>query len=278
MSYDESTSQKRQRTSTSTTMISSGGTEEKKKLTATLTDLDVIDCSVCFDTLTIPISQCVNGHVVCSTCCKKLKKKCATCKLPILSRNRAMERVLELLRFPCPNSDFGCSEDISYGERSIHLEQCAFTPCSCPFTSCDFTASYKDLYKHCVDKHSEELDMFECGNHVYIDLKGGERAFLKEQTTEEGSEGGELVVVECFDTPYARLISVSCIAPNVPGIGLFKYNLKLDSSHCDHLSFESDVMRVREVSGELPKKHFTMIPLYVCPDYKLKVSMKRRAY
>ncbi|VVB05824.1 unnamed protein product [Arabis nemorensis] len=277
-SSSETSSLKRQRTSTSTTMISSGGTDEKKKLTATLIDLDVIDCSVCFDTLTIPISQCVNGHIVCSTCCTKLKKKCATCSLPILSRNRAMERVLELLRFPCSNAEFGCSEEVIYDERSAHLERCAFAPCTCPFTSCSFTGSYMDLYEHSVDKHLKSLSMFECGNHVYIHLKGGEKVVLKEKTTDERSGGGELVVVECFDTPYARIISVSSIAPNVPGIGLFSYNLKLDSSHCDRLCFGSKVKRVCEVSGELPITHFTLIPLYVCPEYKLKISITRRAY
>lgn len=50
------TSQKRRRTPASANK-SSGDTGRKNKRTATLMDLDVLDCSICFDTLTVPIFQ-----------------------------------------------------------------------------------------------------------------------------------------------------------------------------------------------------------------------------
>ncbi|KAH0886157.1 hypothetical protein HID58_062253 [Brassica napus] len=164
------TSQKRQRSPT--------------ERTATLLDLDVTDCPICFNPLTIPIFQCDNGHIACSACCQTLSKKCATCSLPTLSRNRAMERVIELLRVPCPND--GCSKIVSCSETSAHVNHCPFTQRTCPFSSCDFTCSSKDLYKHgaaapCAAKFglSFSLSMFKCGTLVRTHLSTYKRIILE---------------------------------------------------------------------------------------------------
>ncbi|KAH0886153.1 hypothetical protein HID58_062249 [Brassica napus] len=177
MRLNKSTSQKRQRTSTES--------EEKKKRTGTLLDLNATDCPVCFDSLTIPIFQCENGHIACSSCWGKLSQKCATCSLTMASRNRALERILELLTVPCPNA--GCSEAVpyaygagftrkpssTYAETSTHVKHCAYTHRPCPFSSCDFICFFKDLYEHRVAaKHCESSDMFECGTPMFIPLSG----------------------------------------------------------------------------------------------------------
>ncbi|ESQ44494.1 hypothetical protein EUTSA_v10006392mg [Eutrema salsugineum] len=269
-------SKKRQRlTLALTTRKSTGDTEEKKNRTATLLDLDVIDCPVCFNTLTIPIYQCDNGHVICYTCHKKLRKKCATCSLHIGSRNRAMEQVLQHLRVPCPNSEFGCPKNVTYDERSRHLQQCDFTQGPCPFNRCNFTGSYEDIYVHTNAEHLKSLDMFECGNPVFIHPESGERVVLKEQTTEGGRK---LVVVECFTTPQGRIIYAYCIGPMVPRTHEFSYSLKLYSSNGDRLCFESSLKQVRQVSGEQPDEHFMFVPSHMCPDYKLHICINRKTY
>ncbi|CAA7060413.1 unnamed protein product [Microthlaspi erraticum] len=269
------TSHKRRRTPASTNK-SSGDTEGKNKRTATLMDLDVLDCSICFDTLTVPIFQCDNGHVACSTCCKKLKSKCGTCSLPTKSRNRAMERVLELLKVPCENAEFGCSESVSYAEMSRHLERCVFSQRPCPFSGCGcgFTGSYEDLVEHSVSKHDDTLYEFECGESVFIYPKVGERVVLKEKNTGEGGGVGRvLVVVECFETPQGRIFSASCVGPMFPGFMRLSYSFTLRSSSGDGLCFESSAKSVREVSGEPPSEHFMFVPSYMCPDYKLRICI-----
>ncbi|KFK34836.1 hypothetical protein AALP_AA5G199400 [Arabis alpina] len=254
---------------------SSTKTSQKRQRTGMLTDLDVMDCSVCFDTLTIPIFQCDNGHMACSTCCEKLRKRCATCTYPTIIRNRGMERVLELLKVPCPNAEFGCSEEVIYDEKSAHFKQCTFAQCTCPFRSCGFTGSYKDVYEHSVAKHSGEgygyrfssLEKFECGKPLYLSLSGGERLVLKEQT----KEGGELVVVDCFKSTDGEKFSVSCIAPKTPGIGEFTCILTANSCpECD-LCFTSSVKRVCKVTDEPPQEHFMLVPL--CMQHRGKIVM-----
>ncbi|KAL0714531.1 hypothetical protein Bca4012_021510 [Brassica carinata] len=225
-------SQKRQRTS-------GGDSEGKKKRTATLDDLDAIECPLCFKPLTIPIFQLWNGF-------------------------------LNYLEFPCPNAELGCSEIISFAETSTHLKICAFTQRACPFSSCDFVCFNKDLYDHSVAKHCESAYMFECGEPVFIYPLNGKRVILKERTT-EGE--GEIVIVECFDTPQGRIFYASCIGP---GEEELSYTFKLFSSCSDRLWFESVLKRVRHVTDEVPDEHFMLVPSCMCPDYKFYICIHRQ--
>ncbi|KAJ0239928.1 hypothetical protein HA466_0226410 [Hirschfeldia incana] len=75
---------------------------EDKTLSAML-DLGLLDCPICVEPLSIPIFQCDNGHLACSSCCPKLKNKCPSCALPVgHSRCRAMETVLKSVSPPMP--------------------------------------------------------------------------------------------------------------------------------------------------------------------------------
>ncbi|CAN7017980.1 unnamed protein product, partial [Brassica oleracea var. botrytis] len=211
-----------------------------------------------------------------------LSKKCATCSLPTLSRNRAMERVLELLRVPCPNA--GCSKIVSCSETLAHVNHCPFTQRTCPFSSCDFTCSFKDLYKHSAAKHSIaapraakfglsfSLSMFKCGTLVCTHLSTYKRIILKEQTT-EGE--GEIVVVEWFDMPDGRIFYAYCIGP---GADKFSYQLKLSLASGDHLSFNSNLQRVREVSNEPPCSRYMLVPSCMLPYRKCGICIKRETH
>ncbi|CAH8335714.1 unnamed protein product [Eruca vesicaria subsp. sativa] len=248
--------------------------------TGTLLDLDVTDCPICYHPLTIPIFQCDNGHIACSTCCQKLSEKCATCSLPTLSRNRAMERVLELLKVPCPND--GCSKIVTCSETAAHVKHCPFTQRTCPFSSCDFTCSFKDLFEHSVAEHSIvepwyarayrsfSTRPFKCGTPEHIHLLAYKRLILKEETTEEGE--GEIVVVSLFDIPEGQILYACCIGP---GTDKYSYQLKL-SSHCgDDLVFNSNLQRVSEVSNEPPNAHFMLVSSYMLPYLKSDICIKR---
>ncbi|CAN6832797.1 unnamed protein product [Brassica oleracea] len=169
------------------------------------------------------------------------------------SRNRALERILELLTVPCPND--GCSETVLYSETSTHVKHCAYTHRPCPFSSCDFICSFKDLYEHC-----ESSDTFECGTQVFIRPLSGKRIILKEETTEGGGGGeGEIVVVECFQMPQGRIIYASCIGP---GTDVFSCKFELYPASGRRLSSESKLERVGEVSDELPGGSVMFVPSF----------------
>lgn len=108
----------------------------------TLSDLDVLDCKICFEPLTIPVYQCVSGHTACSQCCTRLKNKCASCTRKTgKNRCRAIEEVLESVKTTCCYQDYGCKAVIAYCRKQKHEKTCSFAPFMCPFSRCDFHGS-----------------------------------------------------------------------------------------------------------------------------------------
>ncbi|KAI9085352.1 hypothetical protein K1719_032729 [Acacia pycnantha] len=102
--------------------------------------------------LTIPVFQCENGHIACSTCCVQLADKCYSCTAPIgIIRCRAIEKVLESLKISCRYARHGCIEKITHVDKSIHEKDCIYTPCWCPIDGCQFTAPSKKLSQHIIN-------------------------------------------------------------------------------------------------------------------------------
>jgi hypothetical protein len=74
--------------------------------------------------------QCDNGHIVCSTCCPKLRNKCNKCSLSISSKGcTAIENLLQSIKISCPNAKLGCIEKISYSRKRKHEEECIYEQC-----------------------------------------------------------------------------------------------------------------------------------------------------
>ncbi|KAL0866647.1 hypothetical protein Bca101_045765 [Brassica carinata] len=144
-----------------------------------MVDFDVLDCPVCFEPLTIPIFQCDNGHLACSSCCSKLRDICPTCGSPIGHiRCRGMETVIESVFLPCINAKLGCAKRIPFLKQSTHKKECCFSFCSCPVQDCNYTGTYTDLYDHyAISTHQDsmgrgfELQCFREPYGVYVTLR-----------------------------------------------------------------------------------------------------------
>ncbi|XP_010435701.1 PREDICTED: E3 ubiquitin-protein ligase SINA-like 7 [Camelina sativa] len=224
-----------------------------------LMDLDILDCPICYEALTVPIFQCDNGHIACSSCCPKLKNKCPACALPIgHSRCRAMEKVVKSVSFPCPNSIFGCTESSSYGKESNHEKECNFSPCSCPEQDCNYTGPYKDLYNHYALTHSKgfRLDSFSCGvSFTSLINISGTMKIEKEDVKRL------LFAVQCFREPCGVYLTVSCIAPSTPEVGEYSYHVSYNVDDGHTLTYGSPNMkRILEVSFHVPQQNFMFIP------------------
>uniref|UniRef100_A0A1J3GBC1 RING-type E3 ubiquitin transferase n=1 Tax=Noccaea caerulescens TaxID=107243 RepID=A0A1J3GBC1_NOCCA len=225
-------------------------------------DKDFLDCPVCCEPLTIPVFQCENGHLACSSCCPKLSNKCPACDLPVGHiRCRAMESVIESAFVPCRNAEFGCSNKLSYGKDSTHEKECIFSQCSCPAQDCSHTCSYKDLFVHYALTH----------------LKGGMGSFYRKQFSFGSSFSAQLNIsdkmvilrdsemrlcfaVQCFREPCGVYVTASCIAPPAPEVGRFTCRLSyIVDGH--KMTYESpEVKRILEVSFQTPQDNFMLIP------------------
>ncbi|CAH2065704.1 unnamed protein product [Thlaspi arvense] len=221
----------------------------------TLLDLDLLDCPVCCNALTIPIFQCDNGHIACSFCCTKLRNKCPACALPIGNyRCRIMERVVEATVIPCLNAKRGCTEKFSYGKELDHEKECGFALCSCPAQNCNYSGVYKDLYSHYDANHRGSSNRFWCGHSqcACVSVSGG-ILVLQEY------RDGPLVVVQSFKEPQGVYVTANCIAPSAPGVGKFSYKLSY-SRGCKTMKFEPGEMnRIQKVSFHTPEKDFIIV-------------------
>ncbi|KAJ4917603.1 E3 ubiquitin-protein ligase SINA-like 7 [Raphanus sativus] len=258
-------SQKRQRS-----LVSPGGDGAKKR-SLMLMDSDLLDCPICYEPLTVPIFQCDNGHLACSSCCPKLSNHCPSCASPIGDKRcRAMENVLESTFVPCQNAELGCTKNVSYGKESTHKRECNFSPCSCPVQDCNFIGTYKDLYVHYRITHSKNylLDRFTCGVSFSTQLNiKNETVILRENSKYL------LFTMHCFRKPYGVIVTISCIAPSAPEVGEFSYHLSYTvDGHT--LTYESSkVKRVLEVSCQTGQENFMLIPHCLLRGDLLKMEL-----
>ncbi|TVU17656.1 hypothetical protein EJB05_33704, partial [Eragrostis curvula] len=123
----------------------------------TLDDTDAFDCGICFRPLKPPIFQCNVGHVLCSPCLKKIENpaKCHVCGTSGgFHRCHAMERVVESIHIPCPNSGSGCVARPAYHEQQRHQKTCTMrSRFRCPGEACGFVGSMDALLDHFAAVH-----------------------------------------------------------------------------------------------------------------------------
>ena len=63
--------------------------------------IDLFECPVCYNYMTPPINQCVNGHLVCHDCFPECKKS-PVCKAPkSKTENLAMHKLTHMICYPC---------------------------------------------------------------------------------------------------------------------------------------------------------------------------------
>ncbi|XP_046960649.1 uncharacterized protein LOC124530509 [Vanessa cardui] len=129
--------------------------------------LRLLECPVCLEWMEPPMSQCRRGHLVCGRCRARLAA-CPVCRTAFSSvRNRAMEAVAEMLRYPCRH---GCGRDTRLRRRAAHEASCAARRYRCPAPPCAERAplALADLPHHFQTKH---LSMLKVGRKHKFSMK-----------------------------------------------------------------------------------------------------------
>ncbi|XP_045493091.1 uncharacterized protein LOC123692396 [Colias croceus] len=120
--------------------------------------LRLLECPVCLEWMEPPLSQCGRGHLLCGRCRERLSV-CPICRSTVSSvRNRAMEAVTELVRYPCRH---GCGREKRLRKRSAHEANCPSRLYRCPAPLCADRAPLPlaDLPHHCQTRHLSMLRM-----------------------------------------------------------------------------------------------------------------------
>ncbi|CAL9224545.1 unnamed protein product [Arabidopsis halleri] len=234
-------------------------------------DLDFLDCPICVEPFTIPIFQCDNGHLACSSCCPKLSYKCPSCALPIgHNRCRAMESVLESILIPCSNAKLGCTKNVSYGKESTHEKECIFSLCFCPIPNCNHRGLFKDLYSH-FDVHrniGRDDSHFAFGKYMEIRFGLSETPFMVMKEYKEGL----LFVVQCHSKAQETglYVTVSCIsiAPSSLEVGNFSCHISTTVAKRTILYTSMKVKNTQKLSFKIPQEDFMFIPSYILGGYR----------
>ncbi|XP_021832074.1 E3 ubiquitin-protein ligase SINA-like 7 isoform X2 [Prunus avium] len=201
-------------------------------LVFTLADPEVLDCLICYEPLTIPVFQCENGHIACSSCCTKSKNKCPSCSMPIgYNRCRAIEKILESIRISCQNIKHGCKEMVTYNKKNEHEKACMYSPCSCPLSGCNFISSSKQLYLHFTVSHVDYATRFQYGINFSITLNIKDKFLVLQE-----KRGGVLFILDNHAEKLGNLVSLRCIQPTFKGG--FYYDL-LAKTNGSSLRFQS---------------------------------------
>ncbi|KAI8541926.1 hypothetical protein RHMOL_Rhmol08G0098300 [Rhododendron molle] len=186
----------------------------------TLTDPDLLDCPICFENLTIPVFQCSNGHLACSSCCIKGRNKCPSCSSTI-GRNgcRPIEKIIESVKTSCQNQKYGCSEMVFFCKKRDHEDVCIYVPCSCPLTGCAFVGSSKNLALHLSTKHSGSAKCFCYDCSIPISLEIQQKSVILQE-----EHDGTVFILNNGVQNLGNVIDVICIAPSSSERG-FPYDL-----------------------------------------------------
>ncbi|KAF7850847.1 hypothetical protein BT93_L4965 [Corymbia citriodora subsp. variegata] len=175
----------------------------------TLTDPDVLNCAVCVEPLTIPVFQCVNGHIACSSCCKKIGNKCPSCFMAIgYKRCHAIEKVLQSVQMACQNVKLGCNQKFGYHMKNVHEKKCPFAPCSCPFSSCNYIGSFRMLVNHFSTKHGASPTSFRFSFSTSLLMNVETEVYLLKEERED-----VLFVLKNETVDLGSKIKISCIGP-----------------------------------------------------------------
>ncbi|XP_058228156.1 putative E3 ubiquitin-protein ligase SINA-like 6 [Rhododendron vialii] len=238
----------------------------------TLTDADLLDCPICFQNLSIPVFQCLNGHLACLSCCNKVRNKCPTCSSTIgHNRCRPIEKIIESVKISCQYKKYGCTELVFRGKKSHHEGMCIYGPCSCPLSDCAFIGSFKKLSLHFSTDHSGSAKRFcyDCTFPISLEL-------LQKYVILQEEQEGTVFILNNGVQNLGNVIDVCCMAPTSSERG-FSYNL-LATSGGRSVKLQSFAENVCGRIEHTPPNSFLMVPsdfFGSCGQLKLELRILR---
>ncbi|KAJ3709291.1 hypothetical protein LUZ61_012996 [Rhynchospora tenuis] len=245
-----------------------GGAAEELGVTI---DADLLDCSICFHPLRPPLFQCMNGHVACSSCWSKLHDKCHVCTLPVLSRNTALEKLLESVRLPCIYAHLGCPHSISYSHRELHTDTCHFGPSSCPIPGCSHKAFPGAWLPHFIQDHNYPNTTFLYGQSHTIIFDQGHPYFLF-----SGPDNDLFLLVKQPVLNMGNALSLYSI--DMPhqdqNVSSYKLMVRTDSAtNATSLQLKSQVSSIKEWKEGECHGYFLLVPLSFSMSGQMEVHV-----
>lgn len=104
---------------------------------------------ICYETITVPILQCVNGlHFCCLDCITKYEKSCLQCRSGKVFHNKFLEKLVKKQMVKCSHD--GCPKYLFKWAKDEHEPECAYIETECEY--CNLSISMKSIAEHVKSK------------------------------------------------------------------------------------------------------------------------------
>ncbi|KAF8684786.1 hypothetical protein HU200_044209 [Digitaria exilis] len=210
-----------------------------------------LDCPICYDPLEPPIYQCGVGHLICKSCCAKLKK-CPVCPRIGFERCFGMEHVVESIEVSCSFAKHGCTKSIVYFNKKRHEKACRHGPCFCPETGCNFIGPALALMGHLTAHHKWSSKAFRYYEQVELRLQPVPCVLH--------SRDGHVFLMNVVPAePFGLAISLLCVQPEATD-SRFRCSV-VCSCFAGHSQMSKlDAVRSSMLSDGMPKDFFCIVP------------------
>ena len=185
----------------------------------------------------------------------------------VFPKNRSVvcgdiELVVESIKAPCRNREYGCNETLDYMTRNDHEETCIYSPCACPLQDCNYVGSSELLALHFSSKHWDSGRRFRYNYPLAILLQVDEQ-FLVLQAEEDGV----LFLLNNGRETNGNTVMITCISPSSS-----KVRFMYDIVSCRG----SSSLRLKSVAENFPGRmeDFTPVDFLLIPSHFIHSSRK----
>ncbi|KAG2547183.1 putative E3 ubiquitin-protein ligase SINA-like 6 [Panicum virgatum] len=213
--------------------------------------MGALDCPVCYEPLKPPILQCGVGHLICNSCCARLKK-CPLCPRTAFERCYGMERVVESIEVPCCFANNGCTKKITYFNKKMHEKACRHGPCFCPEPGCGFIGPAVALANHVANHHKWPSMKFKYFEQFNLTLQPGPLVL-------HAPDGNVFLMNMTPVEPLGHTISLVCIQPEATD-SRFGCSMVFSCFTGHHQISTLDAVRSSSLSDGMPKDFFCIVP------------------
>lgn len=120
-----------------------------------------------------------------------------------------VDLVVESIKAPCRNREYGCNETVDYMTSNDHEVICIYSPCACPLQDCNYVGSFEQLALHFSSKHWDSGRRFKYNHPLAISLQMDEQ-FLVLQAEEDGV----LFLLNMGIETNGNTVMITCIGPS----------------------------------------------------------------
>ncbi|KAF7811545.1 E3 ubiquitin-protein ligase SINA-like 10 [Senna tora] len=164
-----------------------------------------------------------------------------------------VEVVVESIKVPCQNREYGCNETLDYMTCNDHEATCIYAPCACPLQDCNYVGSSEQLALHFSSRHWDSGRRFKYNYPLTISLHTDERYLVL-----QAEEDGVLFVLNKGTESLGNTVMITCVGPS-SSKERFSYDI-VSSKGSSSLSLKSMTKNFPQWMEDFPPMDFLMIP------------------